>query len=433
MPAAIQRTAWVVWATALLAYIVAVFDRTSLGVVAPIATERFGIGAGQFSMFVVVQLLVYAAMQVPTGLLLDRFGPRLVIAAGGLILAAGQALLSQVTTVELAVLARVLVGVGDAMTFISAIRLIPSWFPPQRAPVLTQLTGQVGQLGQVLSAVPLTALLAARGWQTAYALAAAVGVLVSVLVLLVVRDRPPGAPNPPRARGFAEVGHDLAEAFRHPGTRLGLWAHFTAQFSGMVFALMWGYPFMVMGLGLSPVMAGGLLTFFVVGSVISGPVLGRLTASYPMRRSNLVMLVIAATIFVWTVVLAWPGPAPLWLVVLLVAVLAVNGPTSMVGFDFARSFNPAERLGSATGIVNMGGFVASLITISLIGFVLDAVGQAPDYTLADFKLAFCTQYLVWAFGLAAIVRTRILTRRRHGAPADHFYEALIRHAKHWRH
>src|SRR6266536_319499 len=74
-----------------------------------------------------------------------------------------------------AVRARVLVGAGDAMTFISVLRLVPHWFPARRVPIVTQLTGLVGQAGQVLSAVPLAALLAGPGWTTAFLAAAGAG------------------------------------------------------------------------------------------------------------------------------------------------------------------------------------------------------------------------------------------------------------------
>ena len=82
----------------------------------------------------------------------------------------------------------------------------------------------------------------------------------------------------------------------------------------------------------------------------------------------------AVNVLAWTVVLAWPGTAPVWLLVLLVLSLALGGPGSMIAFDFARTFNPPNRLGTATGIVNVGGFVASLITMLLVGIVLDIRG-----------------------------------------------------------
>jgi MFS family permease len=140
---------------------------------------------------------------------------------------------------------------------------------------------------------------------------------------------------------------------------------------------------------------------------------GVLVQRHPLRRSWLVLGVVGLNVGAWTAVLAWPGRAPGWLLVILVMALASGGPGAMIGFDFARTFNPPNRLGTATGIVNVGGFVASLITIQLVGLVLDArTGAAVQYGLDDFRVAFCVQYLVWAVGLVGVLRARRQVRRR---------------------
>lgn len=139
------RRSYLVWGVAVFAYAVAVFQRTSLGVAAAPATERFHIGASVLSSFAVLQLVTYAGMQIPVGILVDRLGSRRMIAIGALIMALGQALMSVATEPAGAVVARVLVGGGDAMTFISVLRLIPAWFPARRVPLITQLTGLLGQ------------------------------------------------------------------------------------------------------------------------------------------------------------------------------------------------------------------------------------------------------------------------------------------------
>ena len=124
------------------------------------------------------------------------------------------------------------------------------------------------------------------------------------------------------------------------------------------------------------------------------------------------MVLIGAAITLWTVVLLWPGRAPLWLLVLLCIVVALGGPGSMVGFDMARSFNAPTRLGSANGIVNVGGYVASVTCIVGIGIVLDHVapGGPATYDVDSFRAAMSVQYLVWAFGLAMMWHYR---RRTH--------------------
>jgi MFS family permease len=174
------------------------------------------------------------------------------------------------------------------------------------------------------------------------------------------------------------------------------------------------------------------LSAMVFVAMVLGPVIGRLTHSWPLRRSALTLSIVGGTAALWTVVLAWPGRSPLWLLVLLVIVLASNGPGSLVGFDYARTFNPPARLGSASGIVNVGGFVASLTTIFLIGVVLDATtnGGPASYTLHDFRLALLVQYVLWAFGLTMVLRTRRRLRQRfteeEGIVIDSLPEALAR-------
>jgi MFS family permease len=410
------RRATIVWSVAVAAYVVAVLHRTSFGVSGIAAAERFHVSAGVLAGFTTLQLLMYAGLQVPVGVALDRFGSRRLIVAGALVMASGQLILALTTSVGLAYLGRALVGMGDAATFISVLRLVPAWFPARRVPVLTQLTGLIGQLGQVLSAVPLVALLHGPGWTSAFVSVAALGVLVAVLVLLVVRDAPAGAARPEAVSDLRRVAHDLRSAWRHPGTRLGLWTHFTSQFPGTVFALMWGYPFLLAGEGLGTGVAGALFTLFVLSGVAAGPVLGVLVERHPLRRSWLVLGIVAVNVGAWTAVLAWPGRAPLWLITVLVLALASGGPGSMIGFDFARTFNPPNRLGTATGIVNVGGFVASLVTIQVVGLVLDArTGGSTTYGLDDFRLALSVQYVFWAVGVLGIVRSRRLVRRRMAA------------------
>jgi hypothetical protein len=113
---------------------------------------------------------------------------------------------------------------------------------------------------------------------------------------------------------------------------------------------------------------------------------------------------------------------------MLVIVLASTGPGSLLGFDYARTENEAERIGSATGIVNVGGFVASLLTIALIGLVLtvSTSGGPGGYTLHDFKLALSVQYAFWAVGLAGVLYSRRRLRAARGVQLDPFPRAVVR-------
>jgi len=411
--------AWLVWGIAVGAYVVAVLQRTSLGVSGLDAAARFEISAGLLGTFAVVQLLVYAAMQVPVGAMVDRIGPRAMVISGSLLMAVGQIALAFAHSFPTAILARVLVGAGDAMTFISVLRLINSWFPPRQVPVLTQVTGLVGQTGQLLSVIPLVAILHSAGWTPAFLSAASLGILAAVLTAVVVRDSPDGRASDEESPTWAQIRHDLVSAWQHPGTRLGLWTHFTTQFSGTTFVMLWGYPFLISGEGLTRQSASALVTVMVLSGMAAGPVIGVLVSRHPLRRSWLVLGIVAAAATAWTVVLAFPTPAPGWLLLVLVVVLSICGPGSMIGFDYARTFNPPNRFGTATGIVNVGGFVASLVTILLIGLVLDLVGQGETYTLSGFRVAMSVQYVIWGIGLVGFLRARTAVRARMASEGTH--------------
>ncbi|MCZ2829276.1 MFS transporter [Modestobacter sp. VKM Ac-2986] len=407
------RRAYVIWGIALVAYAVAIFHRASLGVAGVEAQERFSAGASAISLFLVLQLAVYAGLQVPVGVALDRFGSRRLILTGALTMSVGQVVLALADDVPTAVVARVLVGAGDAMTFISVLRLVPMWFPGRVVPVITQLTGILGQLGQIVAAYPLVRLLHSAGWEPTFLGAAGTGVLAAVLVFVALRDAPPGTVLAPPL-GLAQVRRNLVDTWQEPGTRIGLFTHLVTQFSGTVFALLWGYPFLTTGQGLSAGVAATLLSLLVVVGMGFGPLLGRLVARWPLRRSDLVFGILGITAVTWTVVLLWPGRAPLWLLVVLVLVLGTNGPGSMIGFDFARTENPVERSGSASGVVNVGGFVASLLTVLAIGSVLDVLtpGSSTDYSLDAFRAAFAVQYVFWAIGLVGVLTHRRQLRAR---------------------
>ncbi|AZZ48818.1 MFS transporter [Rathayibacter rathayi] len=413
-----NRRAWFVFGAGGSAYLVAVLDRTTLGVAGVDAAERFGVAAALLSTLAVVQLIVYAGMQIPVGILIDRFGPRTLILTGTAMMAAGQVVVAFAPSIGVAVLGRVLLGAGDAAIFTSVIRLIIAWFSGPIVPQLSQWIGNIGQVGQILSALPFAAILHAFGWEPAFLSAAGLGAVSFLGVLLLIADVPPRtAPIvlvPPTLRAtIAQLGVSM----RRPGTQLGFWSHFVTQSSGTVFTLLWGYPFLVYAIGLPPTVAAPTLTIVMIAGVVVGPVLGILTARHPTRRSNLVLGIVSAMAVAWTVVLLWPGVPPYWLIVLLLIVVGAGGPGSMIGFDFARTFNPSRSLGAANGVVNVGGFLASFTMMFAIGLILDALagpGASSErtYSLEHFRLAWCVQYVVIGAGVAGLLLARRRTRRR---------------------
>ncbi|MGA4840733.1 MFS transporter [Streptomyces sp. G45] len=404
------RRAVLVWSVGVAVYFVAVIFRTSLGVAGLDAADRFHVNASALSTFSILQLLVYAGMQIPVGLMVDRLGTKKVLTLGVVLFTVGQLGFALSPSYGTALASRALLGCGDALTFISVLRLGTRWFPARRGPLVAQLAGLVGMAGNLVSTLVLARLLHEVGWTAAFAGSSLAGVVVLVLMALILKDHPEGhEPEPPAARaadGPGFVRRQIALSWREPGTRLGLWVHFTTQFPAMVFLLLWGLPFLVEAQGLSRGAAGELLTLVVLSNMAIGLVYGQIVARHHTARLPLALGTVAATAVVWAAMLAYPGEhAPLWVLVVACVVLGACGPASMIGFDFARPANPPERQGTASGITNMGGFIASMTTLLAIGVLLDATDQ-------DYRVAFAAVFVLQALGVSQILRLRRRAARR---------------------
>ncbi|MER5354969.1 MFS transporter [Kitasatospora sp. NPDC002551] len=405
------RAAWLAWSIGVSVYVLAVIHRTSLGVAGLDAADRFGIGASALSTFSILQVLVYAAMQIPVGLLVDRFGPRRVLLFGVVLLSAGQLAFAFSGSFGPALASRAVLGCGDAMTFISVLRIAARWFPAAKNPLVAQLTGLAGMSGNLVTTVVLAQALHSEGWTPTFTAIALLGVAVFALVALFLQEAPDGPAGalPTAAQPRPGIGRQVRETWREPGTRLGLWIHFTTQFPGNAFGLLWGLPYLVEAQGMTRAAAGGLLTLLVLSNMSFGFLFGRVLSRTARARMPIVLTVIGATALLWAVALAWPGGhPPLWLLVAVVLVMGSNGPASLVGLDYARARNPVERLGTASGIVNMGGFIGTMITLFGIGVLLDTLtpGAADTYTASAFRWAFCWQYVPLAVGTLMILRLR---------------------------
>lgn len=450
---------WVIWVVAAIAYALAIINRSSLSALGPAAQEHFHIDATTLATFGVIQLVVYAAMQIPVGTLLDRFGPTALILSGAVLMALGQIAMATVSEVWLAILARVLVGAGDACTFISVMRLLPEWFSIRQLPTISQLTGLTGQIGQLLAVAPLGLLVQASSWSTAFLSVAGLGLFIAILVALVVRDSP-GAGTavermtgrigrtskharslaadpttsallmaPPATEMLPVVGDPRIRALgfwtrarrllSFPGVRLAYWIHFVAPFSGTAFLLLWGTPFLTGGLGLTTEQAAGLLSITIVSGITAGLLLGPISSRFLERRVWIALSVTCAVMCTWLLVLLWPGTPPMWLIITLLIIMPIGGPSSMISFEVARSHTPRSFAGFGTGLVNTGGFTSALLVMLLIGWVLDlqGAGSPATYSLEAFRWAFAVQIPFWLLGLTMMLveeRRTLRWMRHHG-------------------
>ncbi|MCW2657990.1 MAG: transporter [Jatrophihabitans sp.] len=401
-----SRSAVFGWLLAAWVYLLAVLHRTSLGVAGLLAQQRFGITPAQLSVFIFLQLGVYAAMQIPTGVLVDRYGPRRLLVVAALVMGVAQLLFATVPSYPAALLARVLLGAGDALTFVSVLRFAATHFSARRYPLLVALTGMTGTAGNVLATLPLALLLHDAGWTTGFGIAAVLSLVAGLAVWALLPD---ATPRPQSVRDLGELRTGVENvwarvrvAWALPGTRLGFWVHFACMSTGTAFGVLWGGPYLVKAAGFSPAGAGAVLMCGVLLAAVFGPLFGWLIGHRPALRVPLALTICLLTIAGWTaLVLAYSDVPPRGLVVALFVFMALGGPASMAAFALARDYNHSRTLGMASGVVNVGGFVATVIIALGIGWALDIQGATTPHTL---RWAVLVAIGVQAFGA---VRTTV--------------------------
>lgn len=398
-----------------MAYVSAVTQRSTMGVASLMASERFHTNAQQLASLAVFQIVAYAAMQIPVGLLLDRFGSRILLAFGAVAMSAGQYVVAFSSDLGVAIAGRLLVGFGDAFTFISMIRLINGWYSGKKASQLQQWIGNAGQLGQVVSAVPFAYVLHLQGWTGSFAVWATISLILGVVGFTLIQDdanHSNSAHTPPRIQ---ESFEQLKASIRRPSTRLAFYTHFCTQSTGTVLVLLWGVPFLEQGEGLPKAIALGMLSSMVFIGVAAGVAYGLICAHHPRHRKTVVVTVVALMLVAWAMLLLWPGKAPLAMVWATIVCTAIAGPASMIAFDYSRQYVPKRELGTSNGFINIGGFVASLTMLYLIGLFLDLHhGFNPGETLYSnngFRMAFGCILGVAGFGLIQFLMNEHQTQR----------------------
>lgn len=394
----IRRNPSVAIGVATFAYFVAVTQRSSLGAVSNQAIDRFSVLAVELSTLAIVQLLAYASMQIPAGFIIDRFGVRNSMTFGLSLIGVGQVLVAIAEVYWLAATGRLLLGVGDAFIFISLVRLIQSSLSGRRGATVQQLLTNIGQLGQVASAIPFAWFLGTAGWSSAFLGLGAMALATAALLFLALESKPKGFTHKPQS-GMLE---NLRETVRDTAARSAFWTHFTLQSSGSTFVLLWGRTYLEHVHAVSDFVAGLILSSFVLFAFVLGPAIARLST-----RSLLWQRRVVSAIATW-VVLGWLfsellspewGVMSIWIVM---PALAAGGAGSMIAFQITQSHCPASRLGLANGFANIGGFFATLLMMGLVGAVLDvifALGLSQErYSANSLQFAMCVQLIVVVFG-----------------------------------
>ncbi len=410
MPSAPDRTppvAWVIWALGAAYFGYAWVHRVAPSVMVDSLMRDFAVGAAILGNLSAVYFYAYAGMQLPVGMMLDRWGPRRMLTLMAAVAGLGGIMFATADGIGMAYAGRFLIGFGAAFGFVGALTLATNWFPPGRFAMLAGASMMAGMLGGVLGQAPLAALVEALGWRDALIGVGLAGFVLAAMVWLVVRDRPPDSPKPAPAADAVSVSgvwHGLGRvAWRRQNWLLALFGGLMSA-PLLAFGGLWGVPYVMQFYAASRPEAALTVSMMLVGWAVGSPLMGWFSDRIGRRRppmaagSALALASIAVAIYA-------PG-LPLPVLGLLLFLSGFGAASMVVCYAIAREINPAGAVSTAYGFVNMVVVASGALFQPLVGLILDMLWDGAMhegvrvYSQAVYDTAFTTLPGCLAAGLA---------------------------------
>ncbi len=388
---------WLVWGLVASLYLVGFFQRVAPAVMVDELMREFNMGAAVLGNLSAAYFYSYAAMQIPSGLLVDSIGPRRLSTIASLVAAAGIFIFSLATSLWMAYLGRLLVGASVAVAFVACMKLAGHWFPTNRFATVTGIALLMGNLGGVLAGLPLAEAIAQFGWRPAMLASGLMTLVGAILIWKIVRDDPGerGYKTFSSALSFEKEKLPPRETLRRVMRERDTWLLFFAGgFSSaplLAFAGLWGVPYLTQVHGLARSHAALLTSTMLLAWAVGGPSLGAI--SDRMGRRKLTYLAAnSLAAMLWGVFLF--VDVPVQAMYPLFAAIGFASGGLIVGFAFAREANHPKVAGTVGGVVNMSILGFAAILQPLLGWMLDrhwdgtSLAGVPVYNAEAYFSAF---------------------------------------------
>lgn len=368
-----NRLRWTIYAVLVVSYMMAFFHRMAPGVVASDLMQAFQTSGAALGSLAAMYFYVYTAMQIPAGVLADTLGPRISAGIGSLVAGIGSILFGLAPDFATASAGRLLVGLGVSVVFVGLMRSNTVWFSQQRYGLVSGLTLFLGNLGSILAAGPLAALLGWYSWRSVFVVAGVLSLVLALLTFWKVRNRPEDAGFPPvHANTGGARGHWLAEMRSVLADRAvwpGFWVNFGITGCLLAFAGLWGVPLMRDVHGLSRGEASLYTTAALAGFAVAALFMGALSDRIGRRKPVILGAAILSCLsWIGLIVLPWSAG---WSGLLLYTVLGLSAGGFVVGYGAAKEVVAPANAGMAIALVNTGLFLGAAIMQPLFGWVAD--------------------------------------------------------------
>lgn len=402
-----------IWSIAALFYAFDYLLNVAPGGMKPQLSQAFNLSASDLGILSSCYLWTYGIMQIPAGLLMDTVGPRRLLSVAGLSCAFGTVLFGLADTILAACIGRLFIGFGASFAVVGCSKIAAVWFPPRRFALFMGLMVAVGTLGAAFGLAAVSPLIKAFGWKQTLMAGAAVSIVISVLMWVIIRDKPPVEVNPEQPKPTKQIPilTGLAEVVMCKQD----W--YAAVFAGLMyvptlaFGALWGIPYLVEAHGFSQEDAGLLASLLFIGWVFGGPIYGWIS-DYIGRRNIPMYFANISTFFVSLWLIYGTGYS-FTVVAVAMFLLGFFSSGFLIAYVVTREKNRPEISGTAIGFINMLNTFSGALFQLIIGWTLDFVATdviitegGKAYSLGDYQKALTCIPICLAIAFMVLLRVK---------------------------
>ena len=396
---------WQTWSLLALTFVLSLFHRGAMGVIADPLAIDLNASASQIGSLGAITFYTYAFMQIPAGLMLDRFGYKTVSIWGILTTGIGSFLLGLAPSLFVAYFARFLVGFGTSFLFIAALKAQTIWFKPKEFTTASSYLALSGNLGGMLSTFPLAILIGLIGWRFSMVLMALLSFVLGIVIWRGIKSSPVDYGFTPRGYEVLKQDIPLLKTLKTIFKLPALWRNFFALFAlvGTTTALsgVWGIQYIETVYGISSEMASFLISFvlfgLIAGSLCINKIVHLFNANFALlQRYACLMMMVCVTLLL----LAGQFIGSLVLLAIILFLMGFCAMAHLISFTDIMRYCEGSMISLSTSTINAGEFIGSSMISLIIGFTLDLTSrhETGGYSISQFNIAFLIFFIVALLG-----------------------------------
>lgn len=361
---------WTLWAIAAIFYFYEFLLRVSPSVMVPELMQSFGITASAVGILSAFYLYAYAPMQLPVGVLMDRYGVKKVLSIASIVCGLGALLFSMAQGLVLAGAGRMLIGASSAFAFIAMVYVTSHWFPVKKRAFLIGIANSVAMLGASAGTGPLTSVIHSLGWRESITLFGIIGILLGIAVYFIFKiDKRDESIENETARTKSHILENIKLVASQKTTWINALAALFFYMTTTAFAGLWGLSFVQTAYGVSKEVAGWAMSMVFAGWLVGGPLTG-LASDFFGKRNTPIRIGVLGALFSLVPVIYFPTIS-IYVVYVLLFLVGFFSSAELLSFSLAIELNSVKAKATAAAFTNFIISCGDALVQPLVGFLLD--------------------------------------------------------------